>query len=400
MNNNILKSDLQDFINKNYKGDILSVLFKKPIFEGISNQELAQQLEAKEKCRTKLPTWFRTSNIYYPKKLNIEQTSSEITARYKAEIISGKTLVDLTGGLGVDCYFFSQKIAQVFYCEKDLELSKIARHNFEMLGAKNIAIFSGDGLDFLKNQKKSFDWIYIDPSRRHGAKGKVFLLSDSTPNVVAHLEALFAKSDNLLIKTSPLLDLSTTLDALKFAKEVHIVSVLNEVRELLWVLQKGFEGKPKIRTINYAKHGPENFVFEWESEKSAEAVFSEPMTYLYEPNAAIMKSGAFKTIGNRFGLYKLDPNTHLYTSKQQVGFPGRVFLVKSIFPYNRKSLKQWEGAKANITTRNFHETVATIRKKYRIKEGGDQYLFFTRTANRFLVLSCIKVSKTPKIDSN
>jgi len=181
LNKNILNTGIQEFIIKNTSTDTMSILLKKPFFKDIANRELVEQIEARKKCKKKLPTWFNTTNTYYPNKLNIEQTSSETTAQYKAKLVSGKTLIDLTAGLGVDSYFFSKKIGQVFHCEIDENLSEIATHNFNVLGVKNINTIPKDGISFLKSKKQHFDWVFIDPSRRDKIRGKVFKLADCLP---------------------------------------------------------------------------------------------------------------------------------------------------------------------------------------------------------------------------
>ena len=372
----------------------MSVLLKKPIFEGISNQELVQQLESRKKCEKKLPTWFGTPKIYYANKLNIEQTSSEITGRYKSEIVAGKSLVDATGGFGVDSYFFSTKIEQVYHCEIDEDLSEIAAHNFRMLGAENIKTIPTDGMAFLRNSQTGFDWIYLDPSRRNDSKGKVFRLSDCLPNVLPELELLFAKSDSILIKTSPLLDFSIGIAELAFVKEIHVVAVNNEVKELLWVMNKGYSGEIVVKTINDSKRGPETFDFPLSKEKKSVSSYSKPLSYIYEPNSAIMKSGAFKLVGNRYGLEKLHEHTHLYTSNTLIDFPGRRFKVDEVVPYTKKNMKRLDIDKANIGTRNFPESVAEIRKKFGIRDGGNRYLFFvTDSEDRRTVLRCSKIPK-------
>ncbi|MGB5371122.1 MAG: class I SAM-dependent methyltransferase, partial [Flavobacteriaceae bacterium] len=291
----------------------MSVLLQKQVFEGISNKELAAQLEARKKCEKKLPTWYNSTGIYFPNKLNIEQTSSEITASYKAGLVHGKSLADLTGGLGVDSYFFSQKIPSVTHVEKDLELSKIAAHNFQVLGRSNIHSISGDLEGFLQNTEQHFSWIYLDPSRRDDHKGKVFRLADCSPNVLEHIDLLFSKTNNILIKSAPLLDVKAGLDDMKFVKEIHIVAVSNEVKEVLWWLEKDYRGEASIKTVNLGLVKDETFEFDMERERQAGVAYSLPLSYLYEPNAAIMKSGGFKSIGNRYHLKKLHPNTHLYT---------------------------------------------------------------------------------------
>ncbi|MBW8244184.1 class I SAM-dependent methyltransferase [Muricauda oceani] len=392
MNKLILNTGAQDFILKNLSGDIMSVLLVKPLFEGISQKELAEQIEAKNKSKDKLPIWFSTPNIYYPNKLNIEQTSSELTATYKARLVNGKSLVDLTGGFGVDTYFFSQKIAAVFHCEINQELSEIAHHNFEILGQKNIECLTGDGIDFLKNVRTDFDWIYVDPSRRNDAKGKVFLLEDCLPNLPEHLPLLFEKTQHILVKTSPLLDIKLGIEELRFVKEVHVVAVQNEVKELLFVLEKGFTGSIKIKTINIAPQQDDTFNFELEHEHTAQVEFGEPSAYLYEPNSAILKSGGFKSVAKYHDLAKLHPHSHLYTSDRVIDFPGRRFKVNQVLPYSKKSIKSLGVAKANITTRNFPITVAELRKKHNIKDGGNRYLFFTKShSGSLLVLDCEKL---------
>ena len=370
----------------------MSVLLKKPLFEGVSQKELAEQLEAKKKCKDKLPTWFNTPDIYYPNKLNIEQTSSEETAQYKAELVDGKTLLDLTGGLGVDSYYFSKKMDTVFHCEINQDLSEIAHHNLEVLGCKNIVCIPEDGINFLKQTDKKFDWIFVDPSRRNDKIGKVFLLKDCLPNLPEHLSLLFEKTKNILVKASPLLDIKQGIKELEFVKEIHVVAINNEVKELLFVLKLGYKGKVAIKTINKI-HGKEMiFNFNLEDEQSIEAEFDVPENYLYEPNSAILKSGGFKSVAKVYGLKKLHQHSHLYTSNTPIDFPGRRFSIKRVLPYSKNALKEFAHTKANITTRNFPMSVVEIRKKHQIKDGGDTYFFFTKTIpDELMVLECEKI---------
>lgn len=392
LNKTLLNTGVQNFINKNLNTDIMSVLLKKPLFEGISQKELAQQIETKKKCEKKLPTWFKTPKIYYPKKLSIEQSSSEKTARYKSEIITGKTVLDLTGGFGVDSYFFSKKFDDAYYCEIAPDLAQITAHNFKILGAKHINVVSEDGISFLNRTKKRFDWIYLDPSRRNDLKGKVFRLADCSPNILVHIDSLFAKSDNILIKTSPLLDLSLGIKELGYVFEVHIVAVKNEVKELLWMLKKGFTGPPHIKTMNMKAAGNEIFDFYRNDESNGISDFSKPLKYLYEPNSAILKSGAFKTIGVRLYLKKINKSSHLYTSNKLIEFPGRRFEIKSVLDYGKKTRQALQIENANITARNFPQSVDFIKKKLKIKDGGKTHIFFTKDLNNKLIaIKCSKV---------
>ncbi|MEZ4971054.1 MAG: class I SAM-dependent methyltransferase [Flavobacteriaceae bacterium] len=392
MNKNILASEIQDFIIENTRTDLIALLLRPLSFEDVTNKEIAEQIEAKNRCRDKLPTWYGTPNIYYPNKLNIEQTSSESTAQYKAGLVGGTALLDMTGGLGVDSYFFSAKMGQVHHCEINRDLSEIAAHNYKVMGKDNIHCHAMDGMDFLKTSNIDFDWIYIDPSRRHDAKGKVFLLSDCIPNIPDDLDSILEKTKKIMIKTAPLLDLSAGLRELRFVKEIHIVAVKNEVKEILWLLERNHENEILVKTANLNESSMEKFNFSLDDEKMAFSNYSDPLGYLYEPNSAILKSGAFKIIGKQFNIYKLHNHSHLYTNNQLLEFPGRRFKVITTLPFNKKGIQQLDIKKANITVRNFPLSVAEIRKKYKIKDGGKEYLFFTTNPNgEKIVVQCRKL---------
>ncbi|PXX26720.1 class I SAM-dependent methyltransferase [Arenibacter sp. ARW7G5Y1] len=377
MNKNIQTPEIQNFINENLRTELISLLLKPLNLEGVTNKEIAEQIEAKSRCRDKLPLWFGTANIYYPNKLNIEQTSSQTTALYKAGRINGTTLLDMTGGFGVDSYYFSLNIGQVHHCEMDRELSAIADYNFQVLGRTNIRTHAEDGIDFLKNSDVDFDWVYIDPSRRNDLKGKVFLLSDCIPNVPDHLGTILTKAKNIMIKTSPLLDLSAGLGELRCVREIHIVAVNNEVKEILWILERAYKNGVLIKTVNLSGTAKEKFSFSLDEEKCALSNYSDPLEYLYEPNPAILKSGAFKTVGTRYNLLKLHDHSHLYTNDHLLEFPGRRFRIVKTIPFNKKEIQKLGIKKANVTVRNFPISVAEIRKKFKIKDGGEVYLFFT-----------------------
>jgi len=391
LNLEILKSEVQQFIQDNLNADTSKLLFKGSPFDALSIQELVTQIVSKKKCLKKLPNWYTTKNIYYPPKIHIEQTSSEITAAYKSSLVSGNSIIDITGGFGVDCYYFSKKLKNVTHCELDTKLSTIVKNNYKQLKIENINIVSGDGIDYLKNNTETFDWIYIDPSRRDATRKKVFLLKDCLPNVPDNLELLFSKTNHILVKNSPILDLTKTIEELRFVKEIHIVAVQNEVKELLFLLEKNHLKGIEIKTINHTKNKTECFDFQHNT--SSKSIYSSPDKYLYEPNAAILKSGGFHEISTQFNLEKLHQHSHLYTSEKYIEFPGRTFLIENICSYHKKEiLKFLTENKANITTRNFPETVAQIRKKTKIKEGGTTYLFFTTNHNnKHIVLICSQV---------
>ena len=392
MNTKLLSKEIQYFIEQNLNTNINKLILKGSPFKDVSIQEIAQQIEGKQKCIKKLPLWFKTPNILFPKKINLEQTSSEITAAYKADLITGNSLIDLTGGLGIDCFYFSKKTKTVTHCELNSELSEIVKHNYEQLQIKNIKTIAGDSLEILKNSKEKFDWIYMDPSRRNDSKGKVFLLSDCLPNVPENIDLLFEYSQNILIKNSPILDISSTINQLKFVKEIHIVALQNEVKELLFSLEKNYTGTISVITQNIAKENYQSFSFQFNLQNAA--TYSLPKSYLYEPNAAILKSGAFQELSYKLQIDKLHQHTHLYTSNELLhNFPGRKFKIEQTLSYDKKQLlKLLPDKKANITIRNFPETVAQIRKKTKIKEGGNIYLFFTTDINNDrIVLLCRKI---------
>ena len=230
MNPSILLDKTQQFINQHLHDDLTKLFFKKSPFSDITIQELANQILAKNKSEKKLPTLFQLEKCYFPNKVSIEQTSSEITAEYKSKLVSGNTIIDITGGFGVDSYYFSKVFKTVIHCEIEKKLSKIVDYNFNQLKVKNIQFVSKNGIHFLKENNVFFDWIYIDPSRRNDEKEKVFLLKDCTPNVSENLDFLLTMTNQILIKTSPILDISSTIKELKFVKEIHVVAVQNEVK--------------------------------------------------------------------------------------------------------------------------------------------------------------------------
>jgi len=387
----ILNIDIQEFINNSIECDISKVALQKNPFPTVSLMDIINQINAKQKAKYKLPTWFNTQNILYPTKISIEQTSSEKTAEYKSQIISGEKLMDLTGGFGVDDYYFSKKIKQVFHCEINNELSKIVTHNFKQLKANNIRCIAGDSLETLLALNQKLDWIYIDPSRRNEAKGKVFMLKDCMPNVPKILKTYFDFTSNILIKTAPILDISAGLSELKNVKAIHIVALENEVKELLWILEKNYSQPLKIFAANILKDKTEVFTFEYESKNLVN--YSLPKKYIYEPNAAIMKSGGFDAVAKLFKIEKLHQHSHLYTSDYLIDFTGRIFEVKNSINYSKADMKLYlENGKANITTRNFPDTVEIIRKKWKIKDGGNLYCFFTTDINNNkIVLLCDKL---------
>ncbi len=391
LNDKILNDKVQEFIEKSMNESVEKLALRKNPFPDIPFKEILIQIQSKQKAKKKLPTWFSSKNIIYPEKISIEQTSSEITAQYKSKIVSGKSLIDLTGGFGVDAYYFSKKIETIYHCEINPNLSNITNHNFEILNIKNCVFYIDNGTDVLSKLNKKYDWIYIDPSRRNNSKGKVFMLKDCLPNVPELLDFYFNFSNSILIKTAPILDISAGLSELKFVKKIHIISVENEVKELLWEIEKKHTKPIEIKTINFTK--TETQEFDFEKNTAINKDFELPKTYIYEPNSAIMKSNGFWALETQFQIKKLHLHSHLFTSEKVINFPGRKFKLEKEISYSKKEITETIfNTKANITLRNFPDTVENIRKKLKITEGGDLYYFFTTNKNEEkIVLICTKI---------
>lgn len=382
----LLSEEIQAYINEHLNDDVADLGLRSDLRHHSFFKEILEQIKSKKRAQSKLPTWFAQTDIIFPPTLSMEQCSSELTAQYKAQLLSGKNLADLTGGFGIDTYYLSQQFEKTEYVEQNEKLSELAAHNFTVFGA-NIKVNHQTSEEFLK-QAKSFDWIYLDPARRDGANHKVYRLEDCTPDILNLQNALFEKSAKVLVKLSPMLDIKRALAQLTGVKEVHVTSVKNEVKELLLILERGFEGVPQVCCVNLGQNEVKEFCFNYEQEAETISDFSSLQHYLYEPNAAIMKAGAFKSVGARFNLKKLGLHTHLYTSNERVGdFPGRTFEVVRALPLNKKLKSAFPAMKANIAVRNYPLSVQQIRKKTGIKEGGVDYIFAfsDKEAKRFVL---------------
>jgi hypothetical protein len=387
----ILQKDIQDFITQNLNTDSSKLALKKNPFPAINYSIIINQIVAKKKAKDKLSTWFSSENIIYPEKISIEQTSSENTAKYKASLVSGEKLIDCTGGFGIDDYYFSKQFKSVIHCEINADLSQIVKHNFEILEATNIECYQGDSTEFLKQLNQTFDCIYIDPSRRNDAKGKVFILADCLPNVVDLQDFYYQFTNTILIKTAPILDLQAGLLELKNVAQIHIVAVDNEVKELLWKIEKNHNHSPEIIAVNIEKSTTS--ITKIESSKSYSARYSLPKKYLYEPNAALMKSGGFEAVSELFTVCKLHQHSHLYTTEEIIAFPGRKFQIDAMIPFQKKEIAQYiQNKKMNVSTRNFPIKPEEIKKKYKIQDGGTVFAFFTTNLNNEkIILLCTKL---------
>lgn len=350
---------------------------------------LARQEEGRKIVATKLPSWAENMSILFPAKISLEQCSSEATATYKAGLASGESLVDLTGGFGVDCSFLSKNFSSVDYVEQNEELCQIAEHNFKALGL-NIRVNNAESVEFLKNMP-AVDCIYIDPARRDIKGKKTADLNLCSPNLLEIRDILLDKCNTLLIKLSPMFDISSALEVFPECAEVHVVSVKNECKELLLLVEGGVCGETEIVCVDLDELGVRSEELAVKSKETLlEVNYSAPKSYLYEPNASIMKAGLFKTVAKKYNVQKLHPSTHLYTSEELVpDFPGRTFKIQRVTKVQRKLIQDIE--KANLSTRNFPGNVADLRKKLKLKDGGDTYIFAcTLNDNSKVLIICEK----------
>lgn len=383
----------KQFIRDHLTDDVRQLMLR-PHPPGLDVRTLAGQLAARQKTRDKLPTWYASDDVLYPPALSVEQASSEQTARYKASLVGGNRLLDLTGGMGVDAWAFAQRVAQVLYVERQPELAELAAHNLPLLGAANVSVRAGDGLAAADQLTQAVDWIYLDPHRRDGRGGKLVGLADCEPDVSRAdvLSGLLARTNQLLLKASPLIDIDETIRQLTGATaharpSVHVVAVAGEVKEVLIILAKPKNGatqmEGEINAVNLLADNTINFSFGRDEERRAAVAFGDPQRYIYEPNAAVLKAGAFRLMASRFDLTKLAPNSHLYTSHAyRADFPGRLFTLEHIVKPDRKNLHPLLPAmKANLTVRNFPQSVAELRRKLGLREGGDVYIFATTLLN-------------------
>lgn len=392
MNKNILNIEVQRFINDNLNSDTVSLSLKKSPFEYLSSKEISEQIDSKKRCENKLPTWFKTQNIYYPSKLAIEQASSEIAAEYKSNLIKGENLIDLTGGFGVDSLFFAKQAKHVTHCELNKELSDISSYNASLMDVK-IHFEQEEGISYLKSTKKKFDTIYLDPSRRVNSR-RVFKLKDCEPDIMTNLDLLKSRSELLMIKTAPLLDIHSTIKELGGVSAVHVLSIKNECKELLYLIDhKNCTDDPQITCAMKGTADTKAYKFRLSEEKSFHhSDYSEILDFIYEPDVALLKAGCFKLISRDFNIHKIQQHSHLYTSNNlNLLFPGRIFKLKKSWSFGN-FIKEHHFKNANIICRNFPVSPENLKKKLKIKDGGENYLLFcTNKNNQLTVLSCERI---------
>jgi len=388
LNPTILTKEFQDYLKIIEHEDIKSIGLKKSLFEEISSAEIAQQLKGIQVSKHKFPTLYSTENIYFPPSINLEQASSEATANYKSTLVKGKKLIDLTAGFGIDTIAFAKNFEKVYHIEQNPELSEIVQHNAKIL-ASNLETYTGTFQSFFEeNPTLKFDVIYLDPARRNSS-GRKFILEDLEPNILEWIPTFFEKSDKIIIKLSPLLDITSTLQQIDHITEIHIVAVKNEVKDFLIILDKKHTSKnPLIKAVNLETNHPK-FQFQFEEEQFSQAKFGSIQHYIYEPNVAILKTGAFKLISEKLNLTKLHQNTHLYTSDQIIDeFPGKIYQIDQVIENPKKEILKM---KANVLVKNFSQPIDIVKKKFRIVDGGEITLIFTQSIDGFHILKTSRV---------
>lgn len=402
----LTSADIQ-FIVDNEKGDVSRLLLGKAP-QGVNLQLCCKCIQAREKMKVKAPLWYANPSLVYPFSVSVEQGSSQTTALFKQKIIAGlfaesapvaeNTLrglvtADLTGGMGIDSFFISQIADTHYYFERNGELCRATEYNLWQLGAGNIKFANRDVTEddcaALKElEGKGIDLLYIDPARRTQQGGKAILLQDYEPNVIDLQERMFAVSRHILVKVSPMADIKLNLKYLPKTKAVYVLSVDNECKELLFLLDREHNGQePIISCVDCNSRNGEMKTFSLTIKEEEECVANYSNSigkYIYEPNKAVMKGGGYKLVSTRFNCGKLAPSTHLYTSNEMTNdFPGKIFSVEEVIPFNKKTLKDVAKRypKADITARNFPLDTNSLKKLSGIKDGGDRHIFAVTLSN-------------------
>lgn len=385
-----LSAETLHFIEEHAHEDVRQLALQAKKFPQVDVPAAVVQIAGRQIASVKVPSWYRIPEVLYPKHLSMEQCSSEVTALYKASLVEGETFADLTGGFGIDCSFIARRFRQTDYVERQEELCALAEHNFPLLGL-DIRVHNSDGVAYLR-QMQPVDCLFLDPVRRDGHGGKTVAISDCEPDISELEDLLVEKAKTVMVKLSPMLDLSLALNMLKHVCEVHIVSVNNECKELLLILRKSpIPSEIPIHCeliVNTDEHL--HFVFTQAQERTSDCPLAAQVEdYLYEPNASILKAGAFRSLTQSYPVKKLHASSHLYTSSRFIDdFPGRKFKVEAVSGFGKKELKAFLAGmeKANLTVRNFPSSVAELRKRLKLKEGGEDYLFATTLADESKVV--------------
>ena len=378
----------KQFITEHRTSDTRTLALQAARYPTVDMRQAITQIEGWQLAQNKLPQWAATEGLLYPPRISMEQCSSQATALYKASLVNGEYFADLTGGFGIDCSYIARAFEHATYIERNARLCDIARENFKLLGLHHIDIINGDSEELLATLPTQ-DWIFADPARRDGTGQKVVALADCEPDITAIEEKLMTKSKRAMIKCSPMLDITAACRQLRNVAEVHIIAVNNECKELLFILQPGGATAITTHCINITNNSTEQFTFATNEEQKAVANYTAQVgTFLYEPNTAIQKGACHKVLATATGTKKLHPNSHLYTADTLIEqFPGRKFKVVEVLGFTKNDIKKVaQMKKANITVRNFPDSVQQLRKRLKLSDGGSNYIFATTLADEHKVL--------------
>lgn len=388
------RSVVKHFIRENIQSDLRKLVLNPPAEFRDHIKEIVDQIQARRKAKGKLDTWVDNPELIFPPPLSVEQSSSEKAANYKKTIMSGKHLIDLTGGMGIDCLALGEQFEQVAYVEQQAELTAIFKYNARKLGkeVKTLASEATNFLEHLDTNQREYTSFFIDPARRNMHKNKVFQLADCSPNLIEIMPLLQQKGLQVLVKLSPIIDLKATLAQVDHVREVHVVSIKNECKEVLLWIDFEFSNEPLIKTINLTEVD-QTFDFKLSQENASIVSLGVEQNYLLEPNASILKAGAFKQIAARFPVNKLHSNTHLYTTDQEVAkWPGRTFKIEAS-DVDKTVLQQYtKNGSINVLTRNYPVSANDLKKKYKLKDGGDFFLIgFTNQKEKVRLVIARKI---------
>jgi hypothetical protein len=395
MTNNLTEQFIRDHLTADVRTLALSA---RP--DGVDMQYALTQISGWQAARVKVPLWAAADGIVYPKHLSLEQCTSQYIAQYKASAIEkligqGFRMADITGGFGVDCYFISKSAAHTFYNEMTTHLCDCARTNFKALGRPEIEISCGTAEELISHlEPDSLDLIYLDPARRGDAGRKLISISDCQPDTVVLQDDLLRIAPNVMVKLSPMLDISRALTELRHVSQVFIIGLEGECKEITLLMRRGFNSEPTITAVDIDSNGVPEPAFS--SAKSvdaalplpiADAVCLQPGTYISEPSAPYMKSSLFRTIAAKTNTCLLHPDTHLFWSKEKPeSFPGRVFEIEGIIPFDKKSISALAKTQANLSVRNFPESAPQLQKKLKLRDGGPRYLIATTLSDSRRIL--------------
>jgi hypothetical protein len=369
--------EVLNFIQQHQQDDPAVLALQAKKFPALPIREIAVQIASRKKARKKLPEWWANSRVIFPPQQNLEQASGEEAARFKSTLVGGGSLLDLTGGTGIDAFYLSENFEQVTVVEPVKELCELIRHNFAVFD-RRVEVVQSSAKNFLKSNHRMFDQIYVDPSRRTKSQQRIFDFKDYAPNIPELMPLMLQKFSKILVKASPMIDLRMGCRELGGCRRVVTLAVRNEMKEILYDLERDLDERPVIHAVNL--EGKRYEIFEFNQDNSHKSIpeLSRPLGYIYEPNSAIRKAGLYDELARVYRLKKLHPNTHLYTSQAfHQEYPGKIFGEVELIKQDKKTIKQrFPNGLVNVISKNYPLGTNELKKKYRLNDGGTEFLVF------------------------